>query len=84
MQQHNCPYCGRDVSATLTERECQVLGLIARGYTNRAIALALGISRYTVRSHVSAIMVKLCAASRAQAVAVASQRGILVMCTTPK
>ena len=51
----------------LTERETQVLRLVARGMANKAIALELGIAEKTVRTHVSNILQKLHLADRTQA-----------------
>jgi DNA-binding NarL/FixJ family response regulator len=53
----------------VTDRELQVLRLIARGKTNRAIAESLGISEKTVARHVSNIFLKLDLSSRAAATA---------------
>lgn len=64
----------RDV---LTERERQVLQLVALGMPNKAIAVELGISEHTAKFHVGAILSKLSAASRAEAVAIAARRGLL-------
>jgi DNA-binding NarL/FixJ family response regulator len=55
-------------SGPLTEREVQVLGLLATGLANKQIALELGISEHTVKFHVSAIYGKLNASNRTQAV----------------
>ena len=63
----------------LTARENEVLQLLARGLTNRAIAQALGISQHTVKFHVNAIMSKLHAQSRTEAVVRASQLGLIVL-----
>ncbi|HLC35649.1 MAG TPA: response regulator transcription factor [Anaerolineales bacterium] len=52
----------------LTEREHEVLRLAARGYTNKAIGLQLGISDRTVQGHLAHIFAKLQAASRTEAV----------------
>ena len=52
---------------SLTEREREVLGLIARGLGNQAIADSLGITERTARTHVSNILGKLDLASRTQA-----------------
>ena len=59
----------------LTERELQVLGLIARGWSNQSIADELTISCATVRTHVSHILAKLNLASRTQAALYALRRG---------
>jgi len=55
-------------AVTLTRREQQVLDLIAAGEPNRAIAGALGISENTVKNHVRALLEKLHARSRTDAV----------------
>jgi len=52
----------------LTEREMEVLKLAGRGYTNKAIAVQLGISDRTVQGHLAHIFAKLQATSRTQAV----------------
>ena len=62
---------------TLTSRERQILALIARGMTNRAIADALTISDRTVDRHVSNILTKLDLPSRAAATAYAYERGLV-------
>jgi two-component system NarL family response regulator len=61
----------------LTGRELTVLQLMAAGLPNRAIAESLDISERTVKFHVTAILNKLGADNRTQAVAMASRRGIL-------
>lgn len=61
----------------LTEREQQVLSLLALGLPNKAIALRLGISDHTVKFHVGSILAKLDAAGRTEAVMVAARRGLL-------
>ena len=61
----------------LTGREAQVLQAVSAGLTNKAIALKLGVSEHTVKFHLSAAMSKLGAASRAEAVALAIQRGLI-------
>lgn len=60
----------------LTEREREVLELVARGYPNARVAHHLGMSEKTVRNHVSAILAKLPAATRAEAVAMARDNGL--------
>lgn len=52
----------------LTERELEVLHLVAKGYTNKAIAVQLGISDRTVQGHLAHIFDKLQATSRTEAV----------------
>jgi DNA-binding NarL/FixJ family response regulator len=61
----------------LTERQRAVLRLVAAGLSNKQIARSLSITERTVKFHVAAILVKLEADNRAQAVAVAVQRGLL-------
>jgi DNA-binding NarL/FixJ family response regulator len=61
----------------LTSREVQVLGLVATGRTNRAIAERLGISEKTVARHLSNIFTKLGLSSRAAATAYAYQHDLL-------
>jgi DNA-binding NarL/FixJ family response regulator len=63
----------------LTRREMEVLQLLARGMTNPRIAHALEISEHTVKFHVTAIMGKLGASTRAEAVARASRLGWLLV-----
>ncbi len=62
--------------AGLTQRESEVLGLMVRGLSNRAIALRLSIGEDTVKTHARSIYRKLEVADRAQAVAVALREGI--------
>lgn len=64
-------------SRTLTARELMVLRLIASGLSNRDIATTLAISERTVKFHVTAILNRLGADNRTQAVALAVRRGIL-------
>ena len=59
----------------LTEREREVLELIARGCSNDDIARRLAISPKTVRNHVTSIFGKLAATTRAQAIVRARQAG---------
>jgi DNA-binding NarL/FixJ family response regulator len=52
----------------LTERESEVLDLLAKGMANKQIAVALGISEHTVKFHVSSIYTKLNVTNRTEAV----------------
>ena len=61
----------------LSARERGVLRLVAAGQSNRQIADTLSISERTVKFHVTAIFNKLGADNRAQAVAIAAERGLL-------
>lgn len=61
----------------LSERECEVLALVARGLNNTEIAEALGLSPLTAKTHVSRIMGKLGVRDRAQLVIVAYESGLV-------
>ncbi len=63
----------------LTPREGEVLSLLAEGLGNRAIAARLGISEHTAKFHVNAILGKLGAQSRAEAVAIGARLGLIVL-----
>lgn len=63
----------------LTPRESQVLQLLAEGLTNRALGERLGISEHTAKFHVNAIMGKLQARTRAEAIAQAARLGLLLL-----
>jgi DNA-binding NarL/FixJ family response regulator len=65
-----------DVFPELTEREREVLGLIASGLENAEIARQLGVSTKTVRNHASNIFMKLHVAHRAQAIVLAREAGL--------
>ena len=67
---------GGDALGSLTARERDVLGAVARGLSNRAIADELGITERTARTHVSNILAKLGLASRTQAALLAVQHGL--------
>lgn len=60
----------------LTDRELDVLRLIAKGFTNNDIAGQLHLSEGTVRNHVSAILEKLGVSDRTQAAVIAIQHGL--------
>ncbi len=62
---------------TLTDREVEVLRLVARGQSNAAIAETLTISEPTVKTHVGHLLGKLGAQNRAQAVVAAYEGGII-------
>jgi DNA-binding NarL/FixJ family response regulator len=73
-QDHNAPGQGR--GAALTEREREVLSLIADGRSNREIARALVLSEKTVKTHVSNILMKLDLSDRTQAALWAVRNGV--------
>lgn len=64
-------------TANLTERELEVLRSVARGERSKEIASQLGISERTVKAHLASIYNKLGVDSRAAAIAVAAQMGLL-------
>jgi len=60
----------------LSQRELEVLGLVRQGFSNDEIARLLGISERTVRAHMTAILARLAASDRAQAVAIGYDLGL--------
>lgn len=73
LPQHIPPY------EALTERELEVLALLAQGMPNKEIAARLVISERTAKFHVSSIMGKLGATNRTEAVSLAAQRGLIAL-----
>jgi DNA-binding NarL/FixJ family response regulator len=71
--QHSASY------ETLTERELEVLALLAQGMPNKEIAAHLTISERTAKFHVSSIMGKLGATNRTEAVSLAAQKGLITL-----
>lgn len=65
------------LAAALTEREVEVLSLVAKGLSNKEIAEQLGTSDGTIRIHIQHILSKLDASDRTHAVTIGIQRGIL-------
>ncbi len=63
----------------LTPRELEVLTLLAEGLANKAIAARLGISEHTAKFHVNAILGKLGAESRSEAIVRAARLGLVVL-----
>jgi DNA-binding NarL/FixJ family response regulator len=63
----------------LTDREIEVLQLLAQGLANKQIAAVLGISEHTVKFHVSGIYTRLGAASRTEAVRLGVRQGLIVL-----
>ncbi len=68
-----------DGHAQLTPRELEVLTAMADGAANKAIARRWGISFHTVKFHVAAVLGKLDADTRAEAVMKAAQLGIVML-----
>lgn len=67
------------MSAGLSEREREVLELVARGLTNKEVATTLGLSQFTVRNHLNHITEKLDVSDRTEAIIVALQVGIITL-----
>lgn len=66
-----------NVQTGLTDREIEVLQSVARGERSKEIAVHLGISERTVKAHLASIYSKLGVDSRAAAIAIAAQKGLL-------
>ena len=66
-----------DEPQRLSERDGQVLQLLALGLANKQIARQLQISEHTVKFHVSSIFTKLGASSRTEAIRIGVQRGLV-------
>ncbi len=82
MGQHNTlrpPSIPQTLYEPLTEREIEVLNLLAQGMPNKEIAAHLIISERTAKFHVSSIMGKLGATNRTEAVSLAAQRGLITL-----
>jgi ATP/maltotriose-dependent transcriptional regulator MalT len=71
------PASDRDLFPRLTERQAEVLRLLAQGLSNKEIAVQLVLSEHTVHRHVANIFTKLGVSSRAAAVAYAAQHNLL-------
>jgi DNA-binding NarL/FixJ family response regulator len=76
---HEAPPADDVLKAQLTRRELDVLAAMADGASNKAIARQLGISFHTAKFHVAAILAKLDADSRTEAVAKAAQSGLVML-----
>jgi DNA-binding NarL/FixJ family response regulator len=61
----------------LSKRELEILQFVANGKSNKEIGTTLYISEATVKGHVRSILTKLEAVSRAEAIAIASKRGLI-------
>jgi two-component system nitrate/nitrite response regulator NarL len=68
-----------EIVEALTPRESEVLQLLAEGFTNRRIGERLAISEHTVKFHVNAILGKLAAQTRGEAIAQAARLGLLLL-----
>mgnify|MGYP001281120916 FL=1 len=65
------------ILSPLSERETEVLALIAKGRSNKEIASTLSVTEGTVKLHVTNILTKLEVNTRTEALVVAVQRGII-------
>lgn len=65
------------MSAGLSERQIEVLQLVARGLTNKEVAKTLNLSQFTVRNHLNHITQKLEATDRTEAIFIALQIGLI-------
>lgn len=77
LAQANAPKTEANEPVHLTERELEVIVSVARGERSKEIASHLGISERTVKAHLASIYTKLGVDSRAAAIAVAAQMGLL-------
>lgn len=73
----NSIVCERSMSKTLTNRQNQVLGLVAQGLSNKQIAYEMGVSEATVKLHINALLRSVGANNRTQAVITAQKMGII-------
>jgi two-component system, NarL family, nitrate/nitrite response regulator NarL len=73
------PRESEEIAEPLTAREHEVLELLSSGLTNKEIAQRLGITEHTVKFHVNAILGKLAAETRTEAVVQAARRGLIVL-----
>jgi two-component system, NarL family, response regulator YdfI len=63
----------------LTDREQEILGLMAEGLANKEISIRMAISENTVKFHISSVLGKLSASSRTEAVSIGIRRGLLAI-----
>jgi DNA-binding NarL/FixJ family response regulator len=73
------PHDETAVRPTLSPREAEVLALLAEGAPNKVIARRLDISVHTAKFHVAAILTKLGAANRTDAIAIAMRQGLVLV-----
>jgi DNA-binding NarL/FixJ family response regulator len=72
-------YTGEVKATVLSNREREILALLADGLVNKQIAARLGISANTVKTHLELLFDKLGVATRAEAVATGVKRGLLLL-----
>jgi DNA-binding NarL/FixJ family response regulator len=68
-----------ELAEPLSDREVEVLDLVAEGFSNKLIAHRLSISEHTVKTHVASIFAKLGASNRTEAVSQAIRRGLVML-----
>lgn len=76
MDQHTQGKLAPDLGSKLSSRELEIVGLVARGMSNKAIGDALGLSDNTVRNHLRSILEKLALDNRVQVATFALKHGI--------
>lgn len=79
LDDHDLPDQEDPLIDPLTDREMEVLQLLARGKANKQIALDLGISEHTVKFHISSVYNKLAASNRTEAVRLGVRRGLITL-----
>lgn len=75
----SAPVRAEGETSALTERELEVLRMMAEGAANKIIAWKLGISEHTVKFHVASILAKLGASSRTEAVTIGIRKGLVLV-----
>ena len=75
----NAPPFAAELAEPLSERELEVLDLLAEGLSNKLIAHRLTISEHTVKTHIASILAKLGASNRTEAVSQAIRRGLVML-----
>jgi NarL family two-component system response regulator YdfI len=75
----DAPPLAEELSEPLSDRELEVLELLAEGLSNKLVAHRLSISEHTVKTHVASIFAKLGASSRTEAVSQAIRRGLVML-----
>jgi NarL family two-component system response regulator YdfI len=73
------PQLWENLAEPLSDRELEVLNLVAEGLSNKLIAHRLSISEHTIKTHVASIFAKLGASNRTEAVSQAIRRGLVML-----